>query len=268
MEQRADGTSMAGDAKTSGLALHTVGLSIGYEDRSIVSDITMDVVQGEMLAIVGTNGAGKSTFVKTLAGLLRPVSGVVQVLDAMPGRRPAQVAYMGQHHAVNEALPIRVRDVVGMGRFAHLGLWRRPRALDRALVEDSMERTGICDIAQCALYELSGGQRQRVHLAQALAHQADVYLLDEATAGIDAAGRESCLQILEEERARHATVITATHDFGEAARADKVILLANRVVATGPPAQVLTKEHLVETFGITVAELGDHVFAYDPHHHR
>jgi ABC-type Mn2+/Zn2+ transport system ATPase subunit len=148
-------------------------------------------------------------------------------------------------------LPIRVRDVVTMGRYATLGLFRRIGAADRAAVTRSMERTGVTDIAERSIRNLSGGQQQRAHLAQVLAREANVLLLDEPTAGLDINGRREVGRIIAEERARGVTVVMATHELSDAEDATAVMLLAQRVVAVGPPAEALRDDALRECFGFT-----------------
>jgi ABC-type Mn2+/Zn2+ transport system ATPase subunit len=161
------------------------------------------------------------------------------------------VGYLAQRPASSFTLPIRAADVVAMGRFAHLGLVRRPRAADRELCAESMRRMGVTPFADRPLLELSGGQQQRTHLAQALARRADVMLLDEPTAGLDPAGRDVFSTAIAAERARGCAVVMATHDLADADDADLVLLLAARLVAVGTPAEVLTDDNLRSSFGFT-----------------
>jgi len=242
-------------------------LAVGYAGRAVVEGLSLEVRPGAALAVLGTNGSGKSTLVKTVAGLLPPVAGDLQVLGGAPGGAPRRVAYLGQAHPAGFVLPLRAGDVVAMGRFAERGLLGRMGDGDRRLVSESMERMGIARIADQALGRLSGGQRQRVHIAQALAWRADLLILDEPTAGLDVAGRELLQAALAEERARGAAAIVCTHDVNDALEAEHALLLAHRVVAYGPPAEVLTREALMETFGLVLAELpGGTELAMDPVH--
>jgi ABC-type Mn2+/Zn2+ transport system ATPase subunit len=154
-----------------------------------------------------------------------------------------------------------------MGRFAERGLLGRLTRADRALVATSLDRMGAGDLADAPVAELSGGQRQRVHIAQALAWRADLLVLDEPTSGLDVAGRELLLSALAEERARGAAVVMCTHDIRDAAAAEVALLLAGRVVGVGPPAEVLTREALMETFGLVLGELpGGGSLVMDPVH--
>jgi ABC-type Mn2+/Zn2+ transport system ATPase subunit len=232
-------------------AVSAAQLAVGYGHHTVIDGIALALPPGGLLCLIGTNGSGKSTLLKTLAGLIAPVSGAVAVLGSTPGAQPARVAYLAQRPASSFTLPIRAADVVAMGRFAHLGLLRRQRALDRDLCVESMRRMGVTSFADRPLLELSGGQQQRVHLAQALARHAEVLLLDEPTAGLDPAGREVFAEAIAAERARGCAVVMATHDLADAEHADVVLLLAARLVAVGSPADVLTDDNLRASFGLT-----------------
>lgn len=230
------------------------GLSIGYPGDVVVDGIDVRVRMATSLALVGTNGSGKSTLLRTIVGLLRPVSGSLQVLGATPGASPRRVAYLAQSRASSFILPLRAIDVVRMARFPHLGLWRRASAEDEALVAQAMVTMGVEDFAEAPVRSLSGGQRQRVYLAQVLAHRADLILLDEPNAGLDAGGYERYLQAFAGELHRGAALVTATHDIREAIEYDQVLLLARRVIALGRGDEVLTPDRLMETFGILIRD--------------
>jgi ABC-type Mn2+/Zn2+ transport system ATPase subunit len=234
-------------------------LEIGYANEAIVAGIDLELLAGQALALVGTNGSGKSTLLKTIVGLLPARNGELQVLRTQPGSAPGQIAYLAQFHSTGFILPLRAIDVVRMGRFAVRGLLGRMTSEDDALVQRALITMGIDRLAGKPLRLLSGGQQQRVYLAQVLARCADLIVLDEPTAGLDAAGREVYLQAMQAELERGATVVTATHDIQEAARCDCVMLLARRVVACGSPETVLTPEALLETFGIVLTLRDQHL---------
>jgi ABC-type Mn2+/Zn2+ transport system ATPase subunit len=242
-----------------------LNLIVGYGDKPVLNNVSFTLKRGHSLALVGTNGCGKSTLLKTLVGLIPSLEGSLNV-------DRSELAYLGQFHAVNGLLPICARDVVKMARYKRNGLLRRMTRTDRDAVNDAMERTGVGDLAERPLRALSGGQRQRVFLAQALAREAALLVLDEPTAGLDAGSTERYLQIVSEELARGAAVITATHDIAEALRCNQAMLLAGRVVANGDPRDVLSAERLLEAFGIALHSVphgGHHdlVVTAAPHAH-
>jgi ABC-type Mn2+/Zn2+ transport system ATPase subunit len=229
-------------------------LAIGYSGEVVVADIDLEVGQGTSLALVGTNGSGKSTLIRSVIGLLPVMGGSLTVLGREPGRSPRGIAYLAQFHVSGTVLPIRVVDVVRMARYPALGLMGRMDAADNELVRRALETMDVADLANAPMRSLSGGQRQRVYLAQVLARRADLIVLDEPTAGLDAGGRERYLEAFAAELERGAALITATHDIAEASEYDQVLLLARRVVALGSGRSVLTPDRLMATFGILVQD--------------
>jgi len=230
------------------------GLAVGYRGDVVVEGIDLRVATGTSLALVGTNGSGKSTLLKTLVGLQPKQGGELTMLGAAPGAAPKRMGYLAQFHASGFILPLRAIDVVRMGRFPSLGLLGRATSEDRDLVDWAMRTMGVADLAKAPLRSLSGGQRQRVYLAQVLARRADLILLDEPNAGLDAGGRERYLAAFAAELHRGAALVTATHDISEAIEYDQVLLLARRVVALGSGRDVLTPDRLMETFGIVIRD--------------
>lgn len=226
-------------------------LCVGYGKHPVVEGVMLDMHPGELLVLIGTNGSGKSTLLKTLAGLIHPVHGDLHVLGQHAGQLPTRVAYLPQHPVSSHTLPLQVRDVVTMGRFAHIGLFKRTSSSDRDIVSLAMQRTGIDEQAYKPIRDLSGGQQQRTHLAQVLARGAEILLLDEPTAGLDINGRKLVAELIAAERARGVTVVMATHELADAEHATAVMLLAQRVVSIGPPQEVLRDEYLRECFGFT-----------------
>ena len=226
-------------------------LCVGYGKHPVVEGVMLDMHPGELLVLIGTNGSGKSTLLKTLAGLIHPVHGDLHVLGQHAGQLPTRVAYLPQHPVSSHTLPLQVRDVVTMGRFAHLGLFKRTSSSDRDIVSSAMQRTGIDAQANKPIRDLSGGQQQRTHLAQVLAREAEILLLDEPTAGLDINGRKLVAELVAAERARGVTVVMATHELADAEHATAVLLLAQRVVSMGPPQEALRDEYLRECFGFT-----------------
>jgi ABC-type Mn2+/Zn2+ transport system ATPase subunit len=225
-------------------------LAVGYGTRIVLTDVDSYLEPGGSVALVGSNGSGKSTLLKTFAGLLAPLDGGLEILGSPPGRSTRDVAYLSQYHREGLALPIRAVDVVRMARFDQRGRLSRRRVVDDEAVADGMRRMGVEHLAERAMRDLSGGQQQRVYLAQVLARRSQLLLLDEPTSGLDAPGRALYLEAMEGERQRGAVIVSATHDVGEASECERVMLLAGRVVADGPPPVVLTPENLLTTFGV------------------
>lgn len=243
-------------------------LSVGYDGRAVVSGVDVLIAAGGSVALVGSNGSGKSTLLKTFAGLLAPVGGAFEVLGRPIVAASTEVAYLSQSHPNGLALPIRSIDIVRMARFDQRGRFRRRSPSDDAIVNESLERMGVAHLGNVALRDLSGGQQQRVFLAQALARRASLLLLDEPTAGLDATGRAAYLEAMAAERERGAAVVTATHDVGEASSCDRVLLLAGRLIADGPPNTVLTPENLLATFGVGLTRVHDQLVVTEHQHHE
>lgn len=234
-------TMTANDSDTAG-PVRFESVTFGYGRVPAVADVNLVVPRGQFLALLGPNGSGKSTLLSLMAGVVRPSSGSISGV-------PDRVAFVVQRSAVPDRLPLTVRDTVAMGRWAARGAWGRLGRSDRALVDESMERLGLTDLRGRRLASLSGGQRQRALLAQALAQQAPLLLLDEPEAGLDADARSWITAAVAQEVGRGVTVVIATHDVRTAAGSRRCLLLrAGRLVGDGPPNQVLTGETFARTF--------------------
>jgi len=225
-------------------------LTLMRGERIAVDASDFVVPAGAVTAVVGPNGSGKSTLLHALAGVVEPSSGELQVLGGRPRSTRGRTSYVLQAHIVPVGLPLTVREAVAMGRYPRLGWWRRPRAVDRERVEAAMRTLAIDDLASRHLDELSGGQRQRVVVAQGLAQDHDLLLLDEPTAGVDVPSTRVIDSVVRQEREHGCAVVVATHDLDVARAADHVLLLAGRVLAHGTPSQVLTRRHLDIAFGL------------------
>ncbi len=246
-------TSQAGSIKP--IFARAKNVTVGYPGEIIVEGINFELPQGQAMALIGTNGSGKTTLLKTSVGLIPPLGGDLTVFNTKPGNSARRIAYLGQFHNAGFILPLRALDVVRMGRFPLHGLVGKMNAADNEMVKSAMHTMGIEKQADTPLRFLSGGQQQRVYLAQVLAHHADLLVLDEPTSGLDAAGRELYLHAMNDEMCRGASIIVATHDIQEeAALCQQIMLLAHKVVAFGPPQQVLNSETLLETFGIVIGK--------------
>ena len=239
-------------------------LHLAYGARIALAGATFELPLGAAVALIGPNGSGKSTLLRALAGLTEPRSGSLTV--ASRATRGA-VALVLQTTAVDRSLPVTVGETVTMARYASRGPFGRLRPDDRRIVAEALTRMDVAALAGRQLDELSGGQRQRVLVAQGLAQEADLLLLDEPVTGLDVVSRELILEAIVAERAAGRTVVVSTHDLDDARRADLVMLLANRVVAFGPPDEVLTDEPLCAAYGGRVLRVPEGVIVMDDPHH-
>jgi ABC-type Mn2+/Zn2+ transport system ATPase subunit len=232
-------------------------VTVTYDGKAVLRDVTLSVPHGAQVAIVGPNGAGKSTLFKALVGLLPVRSGVALLRDREPGKHGDTIAYVPQREEIDWGFPVTVHDVVMMGRYGGLGWFRRPGAADREVVARCLDELGIAELEKRAIGELSGGQQQRVFLARALAQEPHVLLLDEPFTGVDVGAREALLTLLDRLRGRGITVLVSTHDMETAAqRFELTALLNHRLIAFGVPSSVFTQEHLSEAFGGQALFLG------------
>jgi manganese/zinc/iron transport system ATP- binding protein len=201
---------------TGRFAIEAEGVTARYPGVAApaLSNFSLTVPAGSRTALVGSNGAGKSTFLRAAAGLMPVESGSLLVLGRPAGWCRCRVAYLPQKPEVEWRFPAVVQDVVLTGRDAHLGWLRRPGADDRARARRAMERTGISDLASRPIHHLSGGQQQRVLIARALAQEADLFLLDEPLNAVDAETRSSVGRLLNDLCREGRTVLMATHHLG------------------------------------------------------
>ena len=241
---------------------------LAYNGHRAVAASDFTIPKGLLTAIIGPNGSGKSTLLNALTGLVKVVGGSVEVFGDSPASTHDRVAYVLQATKVNEVMPVTVGEVVAMGRYGRSGPFGRMRAADRRICEEAMERLDIIDLQARHLTALSGGQRQRVFVAQGLAQQADILLLDEPLTGLDLASRERIVGAVAAELAEGRTVVLTTHDLAEAADADHVILMTGRVAAEGPPGTVLDPDLLSAAYGIALVHLEDGGVVLDDAAHR
>lgn len=238
---------------------------LAYGARVVLQASSFTIPDGAVTALIGPNGAGKSTVLNAVAGLLTPRSGR---LDVPAREHRGGVAYVLQATQANEHLPITVQETVTMGRYATAGAFRRLRTADRRAVEAAMDAVAITEIARRPLRELSGGQRQRAFVAQGLAQGADVLLLDEPITGLDLVSRQHIIDAIARERGAGRAVMVSTHDLGDAAAADHLLLLAGRVVASGAPDTVLTEANLSTAYGGHLLRVGEQTLILDDHPHH
>ncbi len=244
------------------------GATVDRGGQVALRAVDLALPAGAVTAVVGANGSGKSTLLHAIAGLLPCREGDLRVLGATPERARRKVAYVLQSTSVPRHLPMTVREVVALGRAAERGALGRLRPADHALVDAAIERLELEPLARRHLSELSGGQRQRALVAQGLAQDADLLLLDEPVSGLDVPSQHRIREVMAAERSAGRAVIVATHDLGEAAAADHAVLLAGRVVAAGAPSTVLTAAHLAAAYGGRLLRLDGGLVVLDEGSHH
>ena len=230
------------------LSIHA--MTVAYERKPVLWDIDYDAPSNALVAVVGPNGAGKSTLIKAALGLTPRASGLVEFWGEPYKRVRERVAYVPQRESVDWTFPVSALDVVCMGRYRRIG-WLRPVGKDhkRAALA-CLERVGLAELAHRQISQLSGGQQQRVFLARALAQEADLYIMDEPFAGVDAATERAIVALLRTLRDEGKTAIVVHHDLQTVPEYfDHALLLNMRIVASGAVPEVFTQENLQKTYG-------------------
>jgi manganese/zinc/iron transport system ATP- binding protein len=225
-------------------------LTVAYHKRPVLWDINCVFPEGRLIGILGPNGAGKSTLIKAIMGLIPPASGDVTVFGDTFARQRHLIGYVPQRGSVDWDFPTNALDVVLMGRYGKLALFRRPGKRDHAVALECLDKLGMAGYANRQISQLSGGQQQRVFLARALAQDAQIYLMDEPFAGVDASTEQAIIVLLRELQARGKTIVVVHHDLQTVPDYfDWVTLLNLRLVASGPTKDTFTDEQLRETYG-------------------
>ena len=246
--------------------IDAVNLSASFGGSLAVEAVTFRVETGQRIAVVGPNGAGKTTLFKLIAGIIRPASGSLDIFGHGPGKHVC-VGYLPQRAQANLEFPVTVSQVVMMGRIREIGLLRWPRKADWARVDSALERVGLLDQRSEHIGELSAGLQQRAFMAQAVAQQASIVLLDEPMSGLDLPSQEGILEILDDLQREQITVLVATHDLNLASEHfDRVMLLNRRLIAYGEPATTITTEALGAAYGGHIHTLPDGKLIVDSHY--
>jgi len=236
---------------TTGLTAQDV--TVTYRNgHTALRDASFTIPTGTITGLVGVNGAGKSTLFKAIMGFAPASKGAITVLD-MPVKdalRRNIVAYVPQSEEVDWSFPVLVEDVVMMGRYGHMGFFRRASAVDQAAVTQALDRVGMADYRHRQIGELSGGQRKRVFLARALAQDGRVILLDEPFTGVDVQTEEAIITLLRTMRDEGRVMLVSTHNLGSVtAFCDHTILVNQTVLAYGPTETTFTRANLERAFG-------------------
>jgi ABC-type Mn2+/Zn2+ transport system ATPase subunit len=227
--------------------------TLGYGHRTVLTDLSFDIPEGDFLGLVGPNGAGKTTILRAILGSLEPLAGTVRI---KPGLR---FGYVPQRDQVDYNFPLKVVDVVMMGRYDRIGLGRRPTKRDRELAQTALEHVGIPHLADSQLEALSGGQRQRTQIARALVCEPDVLVLDEPTNGMDLVSTTQILGLVRELHERdHLTVLMVSHALNEVANyVARIALTLQGGFRIGTVDEIMNEKTLSAMYGIPVEVSND-----------
>ena len=233
--------------------ISATGVYVTYRNgQTALRDASFEAPTGTITGLVGVNGAGKSTLFKAIMGFVPVAKGEIAILgqSVKAALKQNLVAYVPQSEEVDWTFPVLVEDVVMMGRYGHMGFFRRPAAADHAAVTQSLGRVGMTDYRTRQIGELSGGQRKRVFLARALAQDASVILLDEPFTGVDVQTEEAIIALLREMRDEGRVMLVSTHNLGSVPEfCDRTVLVKGTVLAYGPTETTFTRENLELAFG-------------------
>lgn len=235
--------------KTEIPAIEVRNLTVSYNHKPVLLDISLSVEKGLMVGVIGPNGAGKSTFIKAVLGFLTPDFGEIKILGSPLQQVKGRVAYVPQRGSVDWDFPVTVEQVVMMGRYRLIPWYGSPGKKDYEAVRNALDLVRITDFRERQIGMLSGGQQQRVFMARALAQGADLLLLDEPFAGVDAATERAILDVLSNAKRQGQTLIVVHHDLLTASEYfDRLILIKQRLFAYGPPRMVLKPDLLSEVY--------------------
>ncbi|WP_377889777.1 metal ABC transporter ATP-binding protein [Alkalihalobacillus sp. R86527] len=235
-------------------------VTVAYDRKPVLQEVTFSVPEGKLIGIVGPNGAGKSTLIKAVLGLIPTASGTVQIYGKPYRAQRKLVGYVPQRGSVDWDFPTNALDVVLMGRYGHIGWFKRPGKKDTQIALQALDKVGMKEYADRQISQLSGGQQQRVFLARALAQDATVYFMDEPFVGVDAATEKAIIALLNELKAQGKTVLVVHHDLQTVKEYfDWTLLLNKRQVALGPTEEVFTIDNLQKTYGGRLAFLDQQV---------
>lgn len=225
-------------------------LTVSYDQSPVLWNVDLSIPPGKLIGILGPNGAGKSTLIKAIMGLIKPTSGYIKIFEKNLDEIRNRISYVPQRESVDWNFPTSVLDVVMMGTYGKLGLFKRPGKKEKEIALKSLDQVGMMSFVNRQISELSGGQQQRVFIARALAQEADLYLMDEPFAGVDMATESAIFQLLKEMTAAGKTIVVVHHDIHSAMNYfDWIIMLNLHLVGSGPRDQVMTEELLRKTYG-------------------
>ena len=232
------------------IVLNVHDLTVAYDHKPVLWDIDLTIPKGTLTAIVGPNGAGKSTLLKSILGLLQPVSGGVDFPGLSTKKHKHLIAYVPQSSSVDWDFPATVLDIVMMGRYGHLGWFKRCGKKEKLMAIEKLKEVGMQEYTNRQISELSGGQQQRVFLARSLVQEAQIYFLDEPLKGVDAQTEQVIIKLLKKLRDEGKTVIVVHHDLRTVKTYfDRVVLVNLKLIAQGDVSTTFTEENISKAYG-------------------
>jgi manganese transport system ATP-binding protein len=230
-------------------ALEIERLFVSYLGNQVVKDITFSVKKGSLVGIIGPNGAGKSTLMKAALNLISRDRGDIKIFGEPLKKWKKNIAYVPQRSDIDWDFPITVIDVVLLGTYPKLGLFRRPSKNDKEWAQECLRTVGMENFSSRQIGELSGGQQQRVFLARALAQKAELFFLDEPFVGIDVASEETIINILRDLKKEGKTILVVHHDLSKAeSYFDHLLLLNQHMIQYGASEEVLQPEVITKAY--------------------
>ena len=227
------------------IVLEINDLTVAYQQNPVLWDIDLDIYQGSMFAIVGPNGSGKTTLIKSIMGIIKPISGTIDI----KGLTHKNIAYVPQLNTIDWDFPATVLDIVMMGRYGHLGWFKRPGKKEKELALEALKTVNMHEYAKRQISQLSGGQQQRVFLARALVQQADIYLMDEPFKGVDVQSEKAIFEILQTLKKENKTIIVVHHDLDTVKQYfDYAAILNVQIVAYGKVEDIFNDTNLKKAY--------------------
>ena len=223
-------------------AIEIKNLTVAYGENIALEDFNLDVEIGSLMALVGPNGAGKSTLIKTVLKFLKQITGEIKI-------NGKNLAYVPQRNSVDWDFPTTLFDVVEMGCYGRVGLFKRVNKEEKAKVLKAIEQVGMLDFKDRQISELSGGQQQRAFIARALVQEADIYLMDEPFQGVDSTTEKSIVDILKKLKSDGKTLLVVHHDLQTVPTYFESVTFINKtVIASGKVKEVFTQENIEKTY--------------------
>ncbi|MBF1202412.1 MAG: metal ABC transporter ATP-binding protein [Fusobacterium periodonticum] len=223
-------------------AIEIKNLTVAYGENIALEDLNLNIEVGSLMALVGPNGAGKSTLIKTILKFLKQITGEIKI-------NAKTLAYVPQRNSVDWDFPTTLFDVVEMGCYGRVGLFKRVNKEEKQKVLKAIEQVGMLEFKDRQISELSGGQQQRAFIARALVQEADIYLMDEPFQGVDSTTEKSIVEILKQLKAEGKTIIVVHHDLQTVPTYFESVALINKtVIVSGKVSEVFTQENIDVTY--------------------